>query len=122
MSDDKIGEALENAREEMFNLRFRQASAQLEDLSQIRKVRREIAQMETVLRLRQLAVERALEKPEVAEALNGKEWYAEAHFDYVESAWIVLYLDDDDKEITKSQVNLNRKQVKGRKARRLARI
>ena len=121
MSDDRISEMLENSREEMFNLRFQQASAQLDDLSRIRKIRRDIARMETVLRLRQLAAEEALVEPGVAEALNGKDWHAEAHFDYVESVWIVSYLDETGKEITKSQVNLNRKQVKGRKARSLAR-
>ena len=43
---DKLEEMLENAREEMFNLRFRNASAQLEDYSRLKAVRREIAQIE----------------------------------------------------------------------------
>ncbi len=41
------------SREEMFNLRFQQATAQLENHSRVKIVRREIAQIETVLHMRQ---------------------------------------------------------------------
>ena len=41
-SEDELEEMLENAREELFNLRFQHASARLEDFSRLRKVRREI--------------------------------------------------------------------------------
>jgi large subunit ribosomal protein L29 len=57
MSDEKLEELLDNAREEMFNLRFQHASARLDDLSQLKRVRRDIAQLETVLHQRDLAVE-----------------------------------------------------------------
>ena len=36
MSDKDILKSLENAREEMFNLRFQNASARLEDVSRIK--------------------------------------------------------------------------------------
>ncbi len=37
LSDEKLEEKLENAREEMFNLRFQHASARLDDLSQLKR-------------------------------------------------------------------------------------
>lgn len=116
-SEDELEEMLENAREELFNLRFQQASARLEDVSRLRKVRREIAQLETVLHMRDLAIEEAAKQPDLVELLDGKDWNAEAHFDYEESAWIVDFSDDKDDELGSTSVNLNVKKRKGRRAR-----
>jgi large subunit ribosomal protein L29 len=114
MSDEKIEEMLENAREEMFNLRFRHASSRLDDFSQLRRVRREIAQYETVLQMRQLAVDAAIQQPEITAALKGREWYAQARFDYEDSAWHVEFLDEgNDKEIASANVTLNQKKSGG---------
>jgi large subunit ribosomal protein L29 len=118
-SEDDLEEMLENSREELFNLRFQHASARLEDFSRIRKVRREIAQIETVLHMRDLAIEEASQKPDVSELLDGKEWNAEANFDYEESAWIVDFEDENDDELASTMVNLNIKRKKGRSARRM---
>ena len=114
MSDEKIEELLENAREEMFNLRFRHASSRLDDFSQLRRVRREIAQYETVLQMRQLAIDTAVQQPEIASALKNRDWYAQAHFEYEDSAWNVEFLDSDsDKEIASAKVDLNKKKSSG---------
>jgi large subunit ribosomal protein L29 len=114
MSDEKIEEMLENAREEMFNLRFRHASSRLDDFSQLRRVRRDIAQYETVLQMRQIAINTALQQPEIASALKNREWYAQAQFEYEESAWSVEFLDEgNDKEIATAKVNLNQKKSSG---------
>ncbi|MCI0395155.1 MAG: 50S ribosomal protein L29 [Chloroflexi bacterium] len=117
MSDEKLQEKLDNAREELFNLRFQKASARLEDVSSLRRVRREIARLENVLGMRQLAIEAALKQPEVAAALSGKEWQAESHFDYEDGAWVVQFADDKDKELATTLVDLNKKKPKGRKYR-----
>ena len=50
-----IQKRLEDAREEYFNLRFQRASGQLEDYTQIRVVRRNIARLLTILREREIA-------------------------------------------------------------------
>ncbi len=50
-----IQKKLEDAQEEYFNLRFRRASGQLEDYTQIRVVRRDIARLLTILREREIA-------------------------------------------------------------------
>ena len=122
MSDDQIEELLENAREEIFNLRFQHASARLEDVMRVRHVRREVAQLETVLRMRQLAIEEAVQDPDVVEAINGREWSAEAYFDYEESKWLVSFVDENDDELAEARVDLNKKKIRGRRARRKARV
>lgn len=116
-SDEELEEMLENAREEMFNLRFQHASAQLSDLSRLRAVRREVAQFVTVLHMRELAIERAAQQPQVAQMIEGKDWFAEASYSYEESAWQVIFNDDDD-ELASALVNLNQKRPKGRRGRR----
>ena len=116
MSGDKLEEMLENAREEMFNLRFRNASSQLEDYSRLKTVRREIAQLKTVLNMRQLAEEAALAQPAISSVLAGKEWQATARFVYEDSAWQVEFVDNDGNDLASAMVDLNKKRPSGRKA------
>ena len=117
MSNKKLEEMLENNREEIFNLRFQKAGARLEDYTRIRTVRREIAQIETVLRMRQLAVDAAASEPAVAAALAGKEWQASASFNYEDSAWRVTFAEEDGRELASALVDLNKKRLAGRRAR-----
>ncbi len=57
MSIQQIHEELERAQENLFNLRFRLATAQLRDHNVIQKARRDIARLKTVLHERELAGE-----------------------------------------------------------------
>ncbi len=115
MSEDKLDKMLENAREEMFNLRFQKATAQLDNHARVKIVRREIAQLNTVLHMRQLAIDTAAQEPAIAAALSGKEWRANAHFNYEDSAWHVDFRDEDDNEVASALVNLNKKRSQSRK-------
>ena len=117
MSDEKLEELLENAREEMFNLRFQKAIAQLQNSIRIRHVRREIAQIQEVLHKRQMAKEVAAARPEIAAVLQGKESFATARFVYETSAWQVVFEDDGGNELATATVNLNKKQPKTRRQR-----
>jgi large subunit ribosomal protein L29 len=54
MSVDQIQEELETARENLFNLRFQWATAQIRDHNLLKAARRDIARLETILRARQL--------------------------------------------------------------------
>lgn len=47
-SDDELQEMLLGLRKEQFNLRFQRATGQLEALSRVREVRRDIARVKTV--------------------------------------------------------------------------
>ena len=60
-TDDELKTELDQLRKERFNLRFQKASGQLENTARVRKVRRDIARIKTVLgeRQRQAARERA---------------------------------------------------------------
>jgi len=115
MSDAKLEEMLENSREEMFNLRFQQASARLEDYSRLKTVRREIAQLETVLNMRQLAIETAVASEDLASALAGKVWEASARYSYEDSGWQVTFVDGSGDELANGLVNLNKKRPHSRR-------
>lgn len=47
---DELKDQLVQLRKEAFNLRFQQASGQLENTARVRQVRREIARAKTILR------------------------------------------------------------------------
>lgn len=55
LTDEELLEALEEAREEKFNLRFQLATNQLDNTSRIKEVKRDIARILTVMRERELA-------------------------------------------------------------------
>lgn len=122
MSNDKLGKMLEDAREEMFNLRFQKASARLENTARLRQVRRELAQLETVLHQRQLVTEAAAAQPEIASRLNGTEWQANARYIYEDSAWQVEFNDKGGKKLATAWVNLNKSRPKGRAAKQPQRV
>ena len=54
-SADELKESLVSLRKERFNLRFQQASGQLENTARARQVRRDIARIKTILRDKQQA-------------------------------------------------------------------
>jgi large subunit ribosomal protein L29 len=118
MSDEKLEEMLEIAREEMFNLRFQKAIAQLQNTVRIRHVRREIAQIQETLHKRQLAKEVAAAQTEIAAVLQGKEsYYASARYVYEDSGWRVVFEDNNGNELATALVNLNKKHPKTRQER-----
>ncbi len=49
-SADELKESLLGLRKEKFNLRFQQASGQLENTARVRQVRRDISRIKTILR------------------------------------------------------------------------
>ena len=51
-TNDELKQTIAELRKEAFNLRFQRASGQLENTSRIRRVRRDIAQVKTVVRQR----------------------------------------------------------------------
>jgi large subunit ribosomal protein L29 len=52
---DQLRDQLANLRKEQFNLRFQKATGQLEKTSRVRKVRRDIARIETILSVKSKA-------------------------------------------------------------------
>jgi large subunit ribosomal protein L29 len=48
MSLDELGDELVKLKKEQFNLRFQQATNQLENTSRVRQVRRDIARIKTI--------------------------------------------------------------------------
>ena len=48
LTPDQLGDELVKLKKEQFNLRFQRASGQLENTSQVRRVRRDIAKVQTI--------------------------------------------------------------------------
>jgi len=57
LSVQEIRNELQTARENLFNLRFQWATAQIRDHNLLKTARRDVARLETVLRERELAGE-----------------------------------------------------------------
>lgn len=56
MTTEEITKKIEEYKEELFNLRFSQATGNLEKPSRIHELRKLVARMKTILRERELAV------------------------------------------------------------------
>ncbi|MFD0872483.1 50S ribosomal protein L29 [Chlamydia abortus] len=56
LTTEEIERKISGFKEELFNLRFQLATGQLDNPSQIRKVRKEIARAKTILRERELGI------------------------------------------------------------------
>lgn len=56
LSSEELAKKLEEAYEELFNLRFRLATRQLANTSELKKVKKKIARIKTVLRERELGI------------------------------------------------------------------
>lgn len=56
---EELRTRLDEAYQEFFNLRFRQATRQLSDTSVLKRARRDIARIRTLIREKELAEERA---------------------------------------------------------------
>ncbi|MDP1808116.1 MAG: 50S ribosomal protein L29 [Actinomycetota bacterium] len=55
LTDEELAKQLEEAKEELFNLRFQLATGQLDNGLKIRDARRQIARVQTIRRERELA-------------------------------------------------------------------
>ncbi len=60
LGDGDLVERLKDAREDAFNLRLKHATGELEDTSQLRRSRRELARLLTVARERGIDLEKEL--------------------------------------------------------------
>ena len=61
INDGDLIEALNDSKEELFNLRFQLVSGQLDNFSRIKEVKKEVARAMTELRAREIAAAEALE-------------------------------------------------------------
>jgi large subunit ribosomal protein L29 len=52
MSADQLQEELVKLKKEQFNLRFQRATGQLENVSRVREVRRDVARVKTLQRIK----------------------------------------------------------------------
>jgi large subunit ribosomal protein L29 len=62
LKDDELIAKLIDAKEEAFNLRFRKATGELENMARVGEAKRDIARLLTVARQRGIDVERELKR------------------------------------------------------------
>jgi large subunit ribosomal protein L29 len=60
LNDVELEHRLTEAKEELFNLRFQNATGQLDNTARLGQVRKDIARFETLLREREIAAAEAL--------------------------------------------------------------
>ena len=65
MTNDELANAIDEAKEELFNLRFQWESGQLEDYTRIRQLKKDVARYLTVQRERELAAQLVQEESDV---------------------------------------------------------
>ncbi|MFW6034978.1 MAG: 50S ribosomal protein L29 [Halothermotrichaceae bacterium] len=59
MTELELNQKLREIKEELFNLRFQHATAQLDNPMRIKEVKRDIARIKTIKRERELGIKRA---------------------------------------------------------------
>ena len=59
LSDAELNQKVREFKEELFNLRFQHATAQLDNPMRIREVKRIIARIKTIIRERELGIRQA---------------------------------------------------------------
>ena len=59
LSDEELVRRLADSRENLFNLRFQNATGQLDNTARLRTVRKDIARIYTVIRERELGIRTA---------------------------------------------------------------
>ena len=64
LNDTELEHRLDEAKEELFNLRFQNATGQIDNIARIPQVRREVARIETLLREREITAAEQLEAQE----------------------------------------------------------
>lgn len=90
LSSEELGERLAEVKEEFFNLRFQNATGQLENFAQIKLVKRDIARINTLVKERELGIEIEPKPKKEAKAKPKKERTRKAKADKAD--------DDDDGE------------------------
>ena len=60
LDDTGLVQALADTKEELFNLRFQNATGQLDNVARLTQVRRDVARINTELRAREIAAAEAL--------------------------------------------------------------
>ncbi|EFL43894.1 ribosomal protein L29 [Fannyhessea vaginae PB189-T1-4] len=61
LSDDMLAQKLQDGRSELFRLRFQMATSQLDNTARVKAVKHDIARLQTEIRARQIAAEKAQE-------------------------------------------------------------
>lgn len=59
LTDAELNKKLDDSKDELFKLRFQMATGQLDNPMKLKEVRRKIAKVKTIIRERELGIQRA---------------------------------------------------------------
>ena len=59
LSPEELAQRLDDSQDDLFRLRFQLISGQLQDCRRVRQARKEIARIKTIIRERELQIDRA---------------------------------------------------------------
>jgi len=59
LTDTELGKKLTDSKDELFKLRFQMATGQMDNPMKLQEVRRKIARVKTIIRERELGIQRA---------------------------------------------------------------
>lgn len=59
LTDSELNKKLDDSKDELFKLRFQMATGQLDNPMKLQEIRRRIARVKTVIRERELGIQRA---------------------------------------------------------------
>ncbi len=65
MHDEALAQRLAEEKQTLFNLRFQNATGQLDNVARFKEVRKEIARIRTIMRAREIAAHEVLVKEQV---------------------------------------------------------
>ena len=68
LSDDELAQRLDEAKEELFNLRFQNVTGQLDNPMRIKVMRHEVARIMTVMREREIELHEQSKATQASEA------------------------------------------------------
>ena len=71
MTVDELETRLDEAKQELFNLRFQHVTGQLDNSARLGQLRRDLARMHTILREHEIAAAEAADDARVQEARSG---------------------------------------------------
>ena len=114
---EELRDLLESAHENLFALRFQSAQNSLVNTARVGQVRREIAQLNEMLKKRDWALEEVLKNPQVVAKVKDHEISSSVVFNYEKGVWVVDVRDASGKTLVSADVDLNKRRRHTRRAR-----
>ena len=103
---DSLQDEVDAERHALLKLRFRQATDQLKDYSQLKKTRHKIAQLLTAINFHKRAIAVAKKIPQIERTISKQPYTSKVEFQYDENIWMVSFHNNDGEQLETVKVKL----------------